>query len=127
MNVFDFSKGDLPPWVQNAVTLARPLFTAATIAVPAIGGFVVGTVAFFDPQSANEMAAATTLFFQGIPDVAWGAVATIAVGYTAAKTYETVKAPPPPAGRPSPEQEPAVDTPAPAPAPTRPYGTEIME
>lgn len=129
---FDFVGGNLPPWAQNAVDLARPFFTAVTIAIPAIGGSMVGTVAFFAPERAYNMAKASAMFFQGIPEVAWGAIATIAVGYTAAKTIESVKGKPQPLGRPAPEDPvlaPRDLTPEERAMiePPAPEGTEIIE
>lgn len=110
MSIFDhidFSRGELPGWLNNLVALARPVATTMTVAIVPCGAFSVGTVAFFNPKAADAMATVSIKFIGGIPDAAWGAIVAIALGYTAAKTAEVVKAPAQPAGRPSPEGEPA--------------------
>lgn len=125
---FDLAHGDVPPWLNNVVALTRPLTTSGIIAIPVMGGFMVGSVASFNYAAALHMADASTKFLQGIPDAGWGAIAAIALGYTASKGLEAVKA-----GRPqspSPEAGPNATAPPPdpEPAPARaPAGTEILE
>lgn len=119
-NSIDFSRGELPGWLNNLVALARPVATTMTVAIAPIGAFSVGTVAYFDPKAADAMASASIKFLGGIPDAAWGAIVAIALGYTAAKTAEVVKAPAAPAGRTPPEGEPA-------PSPPRPWSDQEMD
>lgn len=116
MSIFDsidLSRGELPGWLNNLVALTRPLALTMTVAIPSMGAFTVGVVASFSPKAATAMMEASTKFLQGIPDAGWGAIVAIALGYTASKTAEVIKAPAQPAGRPSPEGEP---TPSAAPA-----------
>ena len=94
---------ELPVWLTQLVAVSRPLVVTMTVAIPAIGAASVGLVAMFDAPRALGMAAASTAFLQGVPDSAYGLIAALGLGYFGAKTYETVKAPPPPAGRASPE------------------------
>ena len=111
MSIFgklDLADGELPPWLNQFVSIARPLFTAGIVAIPCVGAFVVGTVAAIHFETAKNMVAASTTFLQGIPDAAYGAIVAVALGYSASKTVEAIKMPPPPAGAPPPEQ-PAVD------------------
>ncbi len=142
---FDFSHGDLPPWINNLVAVARPAFTAGIVAIPCLGAATVGTVALFFPGAAMDSVKASIAFLQGIPDAAYGMITAIALGFTAAKSYEAVKNPPPPAGSPSPEAGPNATAPetataepapveiprpqfAPAPPPVpAARATEIME
>jgi hypothetical protein len=100
---FDFSRGVLPPWVEHAVALTRPFGVAALVLIPTLGAASVGIVASWAPQSAMQMAETSTAFLQGIPDALYGLIGAVALGYSAAKSFEVVKAPPPPAGRRSPE------------------------
>lgn len=104
----DLSKGDLPPWVNQAVAIARPATAAMTAAIPAVGAFSVGVVAFFDHARAMAMAGAATSFLKDIPDAAWGAIAAITMTYTAAKTIETRRNTA--AGRPAPEENTIQET-----------------
>lgn len=95
---FDFADGDLPPWINQAVAVARPLFTASAVAIPSLGMFSVSSVAFFSPLRATAMVKAATDFLGGIPDAGWGAITAIALGYTASKSVEAIKAPKPVGG-----------------------------
>lgn len=126
---FDFSRGELPGWINNLVALTRPVALTMTVSIPAMGAFSVGMVATRWPQTAMNMSNASTSFLQGIPDAGWGAIVAIALGYTASKTAEVIKGRNP--GRASPEGEPQPLPPpvAPAPAPAAPAEnqTEIME
>lgn len=101
----DIVHGDLPPWLNNFVALTRPLGTSAIVAIPSVGAFTVGAVAFVWPVEAMDMVKASTSFLQGIPDAAYAMIATIALGYTAGKTAEAIKAKPPVGGT-SPEAGP---------------------
>ena len=150
MNLFDkldLSHGELPGWINNLVALTRPVALTMTVAMPPLGAATVGLVAFKYPQTAMAMARASSTFLQGIPTEGWAAVTAIALGYTASKTAEVIKAKAPPLGRASPEGEPQPAAPAPAvddvaeePAPVEPAapparplpnpsfgGTEIIE
>lgn len=100
---FDLVSGDLPPWLTNFVSIARPLFVAGNVAIPVLGAFTVGLVSFIWPVQALTMVDASTKFLQGIPDAAYGMITALALGYIGAKSWETVKAPPPPKGRKAPE------------------------
>lgn len=149
MSIFDsidFSRAELPGWINNLVALARPAALTMTVAIPSLGAFTVGTVAFKWPRTAMAMADASTSFLKGIPEAGWGAIVAIALGYTAAKTAEVMKthAPRSPAdpetdftaaeASPAPEEVPP---PPPAPVRAGPIvrnlnvpvfsGTEIME
>lgn len=118
MSIFDsidLSRGELPGWLNNLVALTRPLALTMTVAIPSMGAFSVGIVATLWPKTAMAMVDASTKFLQGIPDAGWGAIVAIALGYTASKTAEVIKAPAPPAGRQSPEGEPTPAAPAVAP------------
>lgn len=108
----NLSRGELPPWINNLVALARPLAITMTVSIAPVGAFCVGLVAYFDPKAADAMASASIKFLQGIPDAGWGAIVAIALGYTAAKTAEVVKNGPPaaPAALPAPEPDPAPRT-----------------
>lgn len=97
----DLAKGELPPWVNQAVALARPAVAAMTAAIPALGAAVVGFVAFFSPERGMAMAEASTSFLSKIPDAAWGAIGAITIAYTAAKTVEARSSARAPDGRPS--------------------------
>lgn len=94
---------ELPDWLSNVVALTRPLALTLTVAIPSVGSAMVGTVAVVSYRTAQNMAAVSVQFLQGIPDAAWGAITAIALGYTAAKSAEVIKAAPPPVGRASPE------------------------
>lgn len=118
---FDFSQGDLPPWIVKAVAVTRPLTTSGIIAIPVMGAFSVGLISgleswFVGAGTGARMAADSTAFLRGIPDAAYAMIGAIALGYTGAKTFEAVKAPKPTGGN-SPEA-PA----APAEAPTEDAG-----
>lgn len=113
----NLSRGDLPPWINNLVALARPLAITMTVSIAPVGAFMVGAVAYFDPKAADAMASASIKFLQGIPDAGWGAIVAIALGYTAAKTAEVVKNGPP-------QATPALPAPDPAP---RTWSTEEMD
>lgn len=105
----NLSRGELPPWINNLVALARPLAITMTVSIAPVGAFMVGAVAYFDPKAADAMASASIKFLQGIPDAGWGAIVAIALGYTAAKTAEVVKNGPnltPPAPAPAPDPAP---------------------
>lgn len=103
---FDFSNGRLPPWVDHAVALTRPFGVAALVLIPTLGAATVGLVAGRWPVAAMNMVEASTAFLKGIPDGLYTLIGAVALGYSAAKTVEVVKAPPPPAGRQSPEGTP---------------------
>lgn len=103
----DLAAGELPGWLNNMVALARPIAVTMTVAIPPIGAFSVGAVAFKWPEAANAMAEASVKFLQGIPDAAYAAITAIALGYTAAKSVEQVKKPAP---SPTPEQGPNAST-----------------
>lgn len=93
MSIFekiDFSDGDLPPWVNKLVALARPMSTTMIVAIAPVGAFSVGMVATRDPVMAMKMVEVSTKFLQGIPDAGWAAIVTIAVGYSAGKSVEAV-------------------------------------
>ena len=104
----DLAKGDLPPWINQAVAIARPAVAAMTAAIPAFGAASVGIVAFFSESRAMAMANASTKFLRDIPDAGWVAIASITLGYTAAKTIEARKSPT--SSRPSPEENTVVTT-----------------
>ena len=104
--LLDFTHGDVPPWLNNTVALTRPLAATMVVAIPALGAFSVGMVTWFSPEAGAAMALNSTDFLKGIPDAAYGAIVAIALGYTAGKTVEAVKAKPPPAGQGSPESGP---------------------
>ena len=104
----DISRGDLPPWVNQAVAIARPATAAMTAAIPAIGAWSVGFVAIFSRSRALAMSEAATAFLQGIPDAAWGAITAITLGYFGAKTLETRRNTS--AGRPAPEDNTIQET-----------------
>lgn len=115
---FDFSQGDLPPWIVKAVAVTRPLTTSGIIAIPVMGAFSVGLISgleswFVGAGTGARMAKDSTAFLQGIPDAAYAMIATIALGYSAAKTVEVVKAPKPAGGTspeaPVPAPEPVID------------------
>lgn len=88
---FDLSRGDLPPWINQAVAIARPAVAAMTAAIPALGSFTIGIVAFFSEPRAMSMARASTKFLQDIPDAGWAAISAITLGYTVAKTVEVAR------------------------------------
>lgn len=94
-HLLDFTRGDVPPWLNNTVALTRPLAATMVVAIPALGAASVGFVSYFDPASGAAMALNSTDFLKGIPDAAYGAIVAIALGYTAGKTVEAVKAKPP--------------------------------
>lgn len=119
----DLSNGELPPWINQAVAIARPATAAMTAAIPAAGAFSVGVVAFFSKARALDMATTATLFLKEIPDAGWGAIAAITLGYTAAKTVEVARGQTPPLGRAAPEDGPVTGAPTPDPS----AGTEIMQ
>ena len=100
----DLSHGQLPPWIEQFVKVTRPLGVNMMIAIPALGAFAVGVVSYFDPAAGAAMAKNSTDFLRNIPDAADAAIATVALGYTAAKSTEAIKAPPP-AGGTTPEGE----------------------
>lgn len=105
-HMLDFSTGDVPPWLNNTVALTRPLAATMVVAIPALGAFSVGLITWMDAATGAAMAKNSTDFLQGIPDAAYGAIVAIALGYTAGKTVEAVKAKPPPLGQGSPESGP---------------------
>lgn len=112
----DLADGELPKWLQNAVALTRPLYTSALIAIPSVGALSVGAVGFFSEPRAMAMVHASTAFLVGIPDAAYGLIGAVALGYTASKSVEAVKAPAPVGGK-SPEgQQPPATAPAADPA-----------
>ncbi|MGX7926446.1 hypothetical protein ACWPMX_07720 [Tsuneonella sp. HG094] len=107
LDQFDLSQGDLPPWIVKAVAVTRPLTTSGIIAIPVMGAFSVGLISgfeswFVEAGTGARMAKDSTAFLQGIPDAAYAMIATIALGYSASKTAEAIKAPKP-AGGASPE------------------------
>jgi hypothetical protein len=108
---FDLRDGDLPPWITKLVAVTRPLTTSGIIAIPVMGAFTVGTVAGFDFQTGMNMSKASTHFLQGIPDAAYAMIAAVALGYSASKTTEAIKAPRPVGGT-SPENPAATTAPA---------------
>jgi len=97
----DLAKGDLPPWVNQAVAIARPAVAAMTAAIPALGAFAVGTVALFSRERGMAMAEVSTAFLSKIPDAGWAAISAITIGYTVAKTVEARSSAKAPDGRPS--------------------------
>lgn len=125
-----FDLAELPGWLRALVALARPGAVTMLVAIPAAGAFTVGAVAFWLPETAIAMAEASTTFLAGIPEPAWWVIATISVGYSVSKSAEVIKAPPPPAGRASPETGGGdVDRPTKSPAsiaaaPANPAGVE---
>lgn len=95
MSIFDhidFTHGELPGWLNNLVALTRPLAMTMTVAIAPMGAFMCGLVAFFSPPRGEAMASASIRFLQGIPDAGYGAIVAIALGYTAVKSAEAVKA-----------------------------------
>lgn len=100
---FDFSNGELPPWLPSFISLTRPIATTLTAMMVPLGAFTVGLVAAWAPESAMNMAEASTKFLHGLPDALYWLVGSIVLGYSASKTFEVVKAPPPAGGR-SPEK-----------------------
>ena len=105
---FDFSHGQLPPWLAPLVSLTRPIATTMTAAMLPVGAFMIGAVGFFDLERAVNSATAVGKFLHGIPDPLYWLIGAITTGYTAAKTAENMKAPAAP---------PAVKQVAPAPSP----------
>ena len=105
----NLSGGTLPPWIEQFVKVTRPLAVNMMVAIPALGACAVGVVSYFDPVAGAAMAKNSTDFLKNIPDAAYAAIATVALGYTAAKSTEAIKAPPP-AGGTTPEGEELVDT-----------------
>lgn len=90
---FDFSNGDLPPWFEPLVKLTRPMATTMTAMMLPVGAFSVGAVAFFSPVRAINMAKAVEAFLHGIPDPLYWLIGSIVIGYTGAKTVETMRSP----------------------------------
>lgn len=93
----------LPEWLSPLVALTRPLAVTMVIAIPAVGSASVGIASIFDARIAEAMARNSIIFIAGIPEAAWWVIASIALGYFGSKSAEVIKAPPPPAGRASPE------------------------
>lgn len=105
---FDFSNGDLPPWVGSFVSVTRPMAVSLTGMLIPVGAFSCGVVALFSLEAGMNMAAASTAFLKGIPGELYMLVGGVFGVYSISKTAEVIKAPPP-AGGTSPEK------PAPAP------------
>lgn len=96
---FNFTDGKLPPWVDNLVTVTRPLAVNALIAIPTLGAMMVGVVAgVFGEDKAMAMANASVAFLQGIPDALYALIGGTFLGYAGAKTTEAIKAPKPVGG-----------------------------
>lgn len=109
---FDFSNGDLPPWVGTTVSLTRPMATTLTAMIIPVGAAMCGAVAAFSAERAMAMATASTAFLAGIPEPLYYLVASIVLGYTAGKTAEVIKAPKPAGGHSPeapPDHQPSVD------------------
>lgn len=105
---FDLTNGKLPAWVENLVTVTRPLAVNALIAIPTLGAMSVGLVAgVFGETTALGMARASTTFLAGIPDALYGLIGGAFLTYGVAKTTEAIKAPKPVGGK-DPEQGEAV-------------------
>lgn len=100
---FDFSNGELPPWLAPFISLTRPMATTMTAMMLPVGAFTVGMVAMFSADTAINMARAVEAFLHGIPDALYWLIGSIVLGYSASKTVETVGAPRP-AGGVSPER-----------------------
>jgi len=112
---FDLTKGDLPPWLNQFVAITRPLGTSMLIAIPALGAFTIGVVSGFSERAGAAMAKNAVAFLQGIPDAAYAMITAAALGYTAGKSWEAIKAPAPTGG-----QDPEGATPAPKPTSSAP-------
>lgn len=100
---FDFAGGHLPPWLPPLVSLTRPLATTLTGMIVPVGAAMCGTVGFFSPDRAMAMAAASSAFLHGIPGELYLMIGGVFGVYSASKTAEVIKAPPP-AGGTSPEK-----------------------
>lgn len=110
---FDFSNGQLPPWLAPLVSLTRPMATTLTAMIIPVGAASCGVVAAFSRDRALAMAEASGAFMQGVPEPLYYLVGIITTGYFGAKTAEAIKAPRPVGGS-SPER-PAEDEDMPPP------------
>lgn len=103
LKTLDLAEGQLPPWLDQFVTITRPLATSALIAIPSIGAFTVGLVSFWDAAAGEAAAKNSVAFLAGIPDAAYTLIGAVALGYFGAKTAEVIKKPAPPSGDTPPE------------------------
>lgn len=108
---------NIPPWVDHLLRLARPGMVAATVAIPAVGAFCVGLAGLLLGQGiAMQMVRPSVAFLQGIPEALYLMIGSIALGYTGAKSFESMKAKPPVAPADSPPPAPPAPDMSPPPA-----------
>jgi hypothetical protein len=105
---FDFSHGDLPPWLPPLVSLTRPLAVSLTGMLIPVGAFTCGSVALFSLEAGMNMAAASAAFLRGIPGELYALIGGVFGVYSLSKTAEVIKAPSP-AGGTSPEAPPTTE------------------